>query len=504
MEWIRQRKKTLVSLFALQVICYAYFFTVPLLSNHTFPNVWLYNYPSFKTSSEGRWFADLVILFQGSSGVQSFQFVCAVMLQAVNGLLFADLLRIRETRARFFLAGVLCLYPSFLDYYCFACDHITFVLGDTLCLIAALFWMRSVNKVSRIAVPALLYVLSMAAYGPKIALVLFLSIGALILRLQQIRDTSNLRILLGELISNIITVFLAVLALWITLKITVTFDGGPRSHINSVQEIISGIKMAYNSAIAYYSNGVGGFPAKIEWLPAGVIFLGCIYLVLNATKKGFACLGLTLVMLLLIPLILQSPWIINNLSPANVARIGAVFGYAIVFFIAIVMRLVRPGWIGESLAAIFLYFFILLATQQNNAACFKSIYEGNIINRIVERCDTVFQPWGGMDVPVVIIGEYPPFEVGKYVKYPPQHWIHEISTPTFAPYRQVEILNFFEGKQIFRKPTSEEVKTALESAVGRIPWPSPNSVFMARGIMIVLLQPSVPGVKTTWDQMKMN
>jgi uncharacterized RDD family membrane protein YckC len=97
-EWLRRRWAELCALCALQFACYTYFLTIPLLSNHTFPNVWIYNYPSWKTASEGRWFADLIILFQGSSGVQSFQFFCVVILQAVNGLLLADLLRINKQK----------------------------------------------------------------------------------------------------------------------------------------------------------------------------------------------------------------------------------------------------------------------------------------------------------------------------------------------------------------------------------------------------------------------
>jgi hypothetical protein len=36
-------------------LIYKYFFTHIGFINHTFPNVWVYRYPSFKTLYEGRW-----------------------------------------------------------------------------------------------------------------------------------------------------------------------------------------------------------------------------------------------------------------------------------------------------------------------------------------------------------------------------------------------------------------------------------------------------------------
>jgi len=503
-DWLKRRWCVMLVLLVLQCICYTYFLTVPLLSNHTFPNVWLNDYPSYRTTSEGRWLADLVILFQGSSGVQSFQFACAVLLQAVNGLLLCDLLGIRKGVERFVLAGVLCLYPSFLDYYSFACDHMTFVLGDTLCLVGSLVWLRVPNGILRIVIPSILYGFSIAAYGPKIALVLLLAGVAVLIRIQEYRIGPNTSSVLKDLISSAATVFFSVAGYWMTLKLTVIFDAGPRTHINSLAEMLPEIKSAYNSVSTYYASGVGGFPPKIVWFPSGVIAAGSACLVLRAANNGFACLAITLAILALIPLMLWAPWIINDQSPVNVARIAAANGYAFVVFLGSMIRYIRPEWTGKLSAFVTLYFFIILATQQNNAAGIKSIYEGNIINRILGRCDEVNRTQEGAETPAVFVGNYPPFEVLKYVKYPPQHLIHQISSSAFAPYRQIETLNFLTGKNTFRKPTMEEVKAARGACLNRKPWPHSESVFMSGNILVVLLQPCIPGIQTTWDQSRTN
>jgi len=505
-EWLKRRRGVLLGLFALQCICYTYFLTIPLLSNHTFPNLWLWNYPSFQTTSEGRWFADLVVLFQGSSGVQSFQFACAIVLQAVNGLLLADLLRIKESTTQFLLAAVLCLWPLFPDYYSFSSHHITFVFGDTLCLLAALIWLRSSPGVLRIAVPAILNLLSIAAYGPKVSLVLFLSSGAFLLGIQEKRELTNSREWMRQLIRCIAMLSLAVLGYWVTLRLTCTtsYDEGKHTHINYLPEIFNGIRSAYGSISDYYTHGVGGFPPLLAWLPAGIFLAGCVCLALRVRTNGFLSLCATIVILALVPVMLRSPWIINCQSYENCARIGTVNGYAFVFFLGVVITCAGPKWIGKSLAIIVLYFLIILAAQQNNVAGIKSIYESNMINRILARCDAVALVREGTETPLVVVGEYPPFEVGKYVKYPQQYSIQQISTSAFAPYRQIEILNFLEGKRTFKRPTTDEVKEALVASTNRKPWPHPESVFMSRNILVVLLQQGGPGIQTTWDQLRTN
>jgi hypothetical protein len=50
------------------VVVYNYFFTHVGFTNHTFPNVWVYGYPSFKTEYEGRWFADILIQLTADPG----------------------------------------------------------------------------------------------------------------------------------------------------------------------------------------------------------------------------------------------------------------------------------------------------------------------------------------------------------------------------------------------------------------------------------------------------
>lgn len=142
-DLIHQYSSAFGFLMLLQVAGYSYFYTLPIFNNHIFPHSWSMPYPSFKTWGEGRWFADMIILAQGSSGVQSFQMICATTLQAMNGILLAKLVGLTSRRAILCVAGVLCMFPAFLDYYSFSIDHLSFVLGDTFALLGAWNLMRA-------------------------------------------------------------------------------------------------------------------------------------------------------------------------------------------------------------------------------------------------------------------------------------------------------------------------------------------------------------------------
>ena len=146
-----------VGLLVLQFITYGYFFTTLIFTNHTFPNSWVFLYPSYKTLGEGRWFADIIFWLQGGSGVQPFQMSVAVALQSLNGLLFARFLGLEKRLDVSLAAAFLCLYPAFLDYYSFAMDHISFVIGDTFALIGILCWKNAPHSTKTAAVSGLAF-----------------------------------------------------------------------------------------------------------------------------------------------------------------------------------------------------------------------------------------------------------------------------------------------------------------------------------------------------------
>src|SRR5262249_41683860 len=138
-ETYREYGGVFVALLALQVISYGYLFTTLIFTDHTFPQSWVFSYPSHRTLKLGRWFNDLVIWFQGGSGVQPFQMAVSVMLRTLNSILFARFLGLDRRLDVLLGAALLCLYPAVLDNYSFTPESIMFALGDTFALVGIIY-----------------------------------------------------------------------------------------------------------------------------------------------------------------------------------------------------------------------------------------------------------------------------------------------------------------------------------------------------------------------------
>jgi hypothetical protein len=501
-EWVGQYRGIFLILMLLQITAYSYFYTTITFSNHTFPNIWLYQYPSFKTRGEGRWLADLIILAQGGSGVQSFQMICATALQAFNGILLAQFLGLREKRTILCIAAVLCMYPAFLDYYSFSVDHITFVLGDSFALLGALSFVKNRTFWGRIVGASSLFLLAIAAYQPKIALVSFLASSALLLRFTKTHETtaeiSPMREAIIDTMAMAVTFSLALGLYWLTTKIVITLDLGNRVHLNTPSEVIGEIIASYPKTLTYFTTRSAGIPHSLQFLPAIGIVLGVTVVLREAWQKGAPIFFMALVILALMPITLRACYVTNNLSWQDTGRIVSANGYFLVFFLGYGLRVKILRGFSAAAAVICLYFFIILATQESNAAAFKTMYDINIINRIAARAEMVLGAPTESQWALVVAGHYPDFNRTQYVRYPNETSTAHIQSFAFEVYRQSKILNFFIGRNVFRQPTKDELNRAIESMRNKKPWPSSESVYVLNNILIVLLEPYRPDMPVTW------
>lgn len=515
-DWIRQYSSVFGLLMLLQVAGYSYFYTLPIFNNHIFPHSWSMPYPSFKTWGEGRWFADIIILAQGSSGVQSFQMICATMLQAVNGILLAKLVGLTSRRAILCVAGVLCMFPAFLDYYSFSIDHLSFVLGDTFALLGAWNLIRAKTYWGRVIGGAFFFLLEIAAYQPKIGVVSFLACGVVLLQLTQDRPWSRSEAPLREALQDLSAAFLAVVGAvvlyWAITKLFITTDFssanantikyyGSRTHINTFQEAMIESSAAYRKTWDYFTAGMAGVPSDLSFLPALALGFGIAGTLSAAWKKGTIILLLVLFIAGLTPLAIHAPYVINNHSPSDAGRILAAYGYCFAFFVSMGLAKRFARAVCAIGAAVCLYFFVILATQESNAAALKTIYEINTINRIVARAESVAgQEHASQPLPVVIAGQYSSFDRAKYVNNFTGPLTPHITSYAFKNYRQVQMLNFFVGKDVFRSPTKAEVATAVDSMTSKAPWPSNESIYMVNGILVILLEQYRTDLPITWTE----
>ena len=503
-------KVELGTLFIVQLVAYSYLFTTLFISNHTFPNVWRHTYPSFKTLGEGRWMADLLIAAQGGSGVPSFQMACAALIQALNSILIAKLLNIKSRSKVILIGSTLCLYPLFLDYFSFSIDHISFALGDTLCLLGALVWTKRKRPIIRILGSSALFVAAIGIYGPKVALVSLLLLISLLIRvfnkpnetdhdLQQGSHRTEISTIAKESAISVATILLTMALSVAIAKFTITFDIGVRTHINSPFEAAQEILASYKNIYIYYQD-IGGLPRRSVSLVAFIMLVGTASFLSKAITMRKHYLAFLLLIIVLIPIALQSPWIINNAAWRNAGRIQSANAYLLVIFLGFIINsknLLR--FAGFTISSVLIYFFFVHATQQTNFILMKTVYETNFMNRLASRVEPLINNSKAQPQSLIVIGEIPPLKIAPYVRYPSKD-VHVTQTQTFAPYRQVEFLNFFLGRESLRVPTKSEVTNAIELARPKsATWPSSKAVkALGNSIIVILELPSddIPSTRT--------
>ena len=485
---------------AVSVIVYGYFFTHTGFTNHTLPNVWIYNYPSFKTTQEGRWFADILIQLTGGSGVPTVQITLAAAVQAANGLLFGRIFRLEDRVTLGLVGAFIALHPAFLDYYSFTVDHVSFVTGDLLVLVGAWFVSRRRDWLFGAALPAACFVLAIATYQPKIAFVAFMLIAVNLQALvEEERPSNSGAAMLGILRSGAIF-FAAVGVYAITICLTVRMSGGERQHINGLTEILTQTLHAYPKFAAY-------FWAKVDYLPRVLSFLPLL-----AVVGGLAALGRALrsggglrafvaaILVVAIPPALELAYVVNSLTWTNNGRILFVHAYFLAFALALALRDPFLRRAAQIVAALMVYFFAILATQESNAASLREVFDVAKMNRILARVEELAPPSDGKLPSLVVIGELSFASKSPLRSVPNNTYFAHVRSEPFVNYRQVEIMNFLAGHSMVQAPTPDEIALARAAARDRRPWPSLNSVFERDGVFVVLLAAYADNLPATWPR----
>jgi hypothetical protein len=204
------------------------------------------------------------------------------------------------------------------------------------------------------------------------------------------------------------------------------------------------------------------------------------------------------VLLLLIPVALRGSYIINKNSWENAGRMVAVNGYALLFFLSAALQAQRMKKLARGVLIAFLYFFVVVGTQESNAAAMKTIYDLNMINRIAARIESVTADLYQNRYALVVVGHYPEFPRSKYVTTSNRSNQPHARSPAFETYRQVEILNYFLGKDVLEYPTAAQLEGTLASVQGRSPWPAKDAVYLLDHVVVVILERYRPDIPRTW------
>jgi hypothetical protein len=191
---------------------------------------------------------------------------------------------------------------------------------------------------------------------------------------------------------------------------------------------------------------------------------------------------------LLIPVSLQSTWIVNSQAWQSSGRLLTAYAYLIVFCLGVAIRSRRLRHVATVASAFLAWFSFIFATQATNAVQLKTAYNLGIINRMVARIEPLIESHNKDSTPIAIFGQYPQFNTSDYIKHRSVDRSELVDGTPFAAYRQVDILNWVVGRQQFRPPTSAEVAQARQAAAKVQAWPAPDSVFRDGKIIVVVLE----------------
>ncbi|MBS0234088.1 MAG: glucosyltransferase domain-containing protein [Proteobacteria bacterium] len=487
------------------ILAYSYLFTTIIFTNHTLPNAWVYQYPSFKTLGEGRWFADIIIQLTGGSGVQSLQMMLGAAIQIINGFLFAAFLRLKGPLPITLVAAFLALHPAFLDYYSFTVDNVSFALGDAFALLGILA-LANLRPLPGGVLAVFCFVLTLATYQPKIALIAVLlliwSLNFVIAGSAENngRPQALARFFKVRLMPALVVFVGSLLVYYLTVRLTVSENIGDRAHINGASEIWTQILAAYPDVWRHFSPKADYLRGIFRFLPLASVILGAGCIFADAFRSGRSYLLIAVVLIAVFPIALQTSYLINDATWRNSGRILSPEAYSLIFFASMMWLHPRLHFLSTLLISGMIWQFAILGSQRVNEAAMKTIFDFAKINRIVQRIENVTPDLYAGEKPIVIFGNLPFGQVASFRSVRDRIYGAQILSESFADYRQTEIMNFFLGRQAVRKATLPEFEAVLANPQQHGVWPAPDSVYLDNGTIVVLLGQRSPQGEHTWTQ----
>jgi hypothetical protein len=433
----------------------------------------------------------------------------AAGIQILNAFLFAAILHVSNRFYLFLAAAFLALHPAFLDYYSYTGMHLPFTLGDTAALLGIVALDRTPNRRLGTALGIVCFVLTLATYQPKIALIALLLLiwcvqGAGLPPGHGTEDTPAIGPVSQSLVSRIMLAacaFVAALGLYyVSAKLVVTDNSTSRTQINDLHGMLQALLQAYPETLANFTKRVDYMPRRGLYVPFVGIVLGIAALTRRAWHVQKRRAVFTLCLIALFPAALQLSFVLNKFTWQNAGRILSPHAYTLLFFLASAWSLPKWRRLPTLLIAMLVYCFGIVGSQEANTAALKNVFDVAKLNRIAARVESVAPDLYRQQMPLVVVGELELKSEGLLRKFPNGLYrSHFTAAETFAYYRQPEILNFFLGHSAVIRPTKTQVDAAVASMPGRRPWPAPESVYVYNGVIVVLLQSYGPNVPiSTW------
>lgn len=478
--WLRDNVGTIAIVVVTSALVYNALATGTILTDHTWPNTLAYKYPSFKTYGEARWLADLLIQIFGS-GAQVMQAWLGFAIQALNGVLFADLIGVNGRWKRLLIVLLVCLHPVLLDFYSFIADNVSFTLGQTLAIGAALALSRVRQVWLAIVVASLLTMLSLAAYPPLISVVLTVHLAMLLSRAGYAESGARLW---REAIRSGAAVVSGTLLYLVTARLALRTDGDKRTTINTLSGIIREATDAYVTVFKSTVGQITNLPALATWAFTAMLVIGFVALLVQSFRKSLFRGVLAAILIAAMPLAIMASYVINSESFDNTGRLVGGYPYAFAVFALPLLTFQLTRWLGGAVVGLATYGFAFIAVQENSYIAAKNNYETQTLNRLIDRIELMLP--NDEPAPIVVIGRFTLDQLDKIVQFPKRPLRPHTTLPSFATFRHASLTNYLAGRELVTEPTQLQVDRAIVDAQSHRLWPYEGSVYMLDEIVVVV------------------
>lgn len=494
-HWVAENWLGVAVVAAVMAIAYSYFATMVLFGDHTMPNTYYFAYPSFRTTSEGRWFADFILLVVGGQGNQAVQSLVSFGILALCGTMLAELFRVRGVAARILIALAFALHPTVIDYFAFSIDQIGFSFGDLL-IIAAVLSIDRIPGWRGTALAAGGILLALAIYPPKIALIGVLLITWLVTRALEAETTNDY---FRRWFGPAVIATAAGVVLYYATVLVIGVAENSRTAIDSLDGMLQNAINAYPE----FARTIVELTEPLPLLGEIGFWLAMVLALVELGRRviaGRPVLGaIAVILLLLLPLAARASNIVNPATWENSGRVATGYAVLAAALAAWAVMSGRLRLLGMLASAALVYGYAVVATQESAYLALKTTYDVEKISRIVQRIEE-YVPYRERRS-LVVIGNLE-FELNGL--FLPNDGAREFRPQnvgdTFAPYRQVELVNFFMGRSAVYAPSEAEAEAAIAASVDRPPWPDPASVFALDESIVVILDPYDPSQSITWTR----
>jgi hypothetical protein len=417
----------------------------------------------------------------------------------------------RHPFAAFVAASLISIHPFITDYYAFGGDHLVLVLGDTFIILAFLLVRRKPTSVLRFAAAVFLVQLGISCYQPKIGLLATLWLLIFFSRLVEWDGTAVFLRRIGRELSISGALILCGAALYFAiLKLTQFWFGNPalgnthaeyRLSMARVADLIpEAQKVMQNTYEILFASDFFGYAFKMLLGMLLVLFLISLSfrIIVRAERPGLKILAPCLLIsgICLLPFALHAAYMVSPQS-YFAGRFLMPIAYLTAFLPLMLLKMVRrkPAlqWPVVGIILFVCCRFVLIDADDGHLARLRTTYEFQFASKLASRIELSLPATPHEHYALVVIGQ-PPLPA---LLNPVVDSKSNLNARSFIQFRDVEMLNFFLGRNLLSYPNRDQVNRALRSASHLSIWPEKESIGVEEEIIVVELERPHQNVMTT-------